>query len=533
MEPSSSHLMPDRSNTASMLSGSRQVQMHLSSFDRRRIPKSGPYLVVANRLWAGIDESLLWDVFGQSAKYVRVLVPNVDYLPESLKKYALTLPLLSHLLKGKKSLKKALHKVRHVISEEGVLLLSLPFGSSRLGAEPLLWQRRKPLFRFLSKLSVPIVPVRLAWIHRRGWCPSSVLDAPVKVIIRIGTPIEPEQLQRLGNTRMFRRYLHARIFALGTGIEVKPLLQLPALGQRSDKAQPVAAAEPPEAIAKEITSLSFGHLLVAQGKYEVWIAEAREIPHALREIGRLRELTFRAVGEGTGKARDLDEYDLYYLQLIIWDRQARRIVGGYRMGPGDRIFADHGPSGFYISSLFKVKPGFWPIMRQAVELGRSYIIPQYQRQPLPLFLLWKGILHYLLRYPQYRYLYGPVSISKYFSHISRSLIVAYIRKYFYDESLAQYLVPRKPFRPQIGEIDLASLIGQLGPEIRSLDRLIEEIEPEHIRLPVLIRQYVKLNARFISFNVDPHFSNVLDGFILLDLQDVPYAMIEALKKETK
>ena len=150
---------------------------------------------------------------------------------------------------------------------------------------------------------------------------------------------------------------------------------------------------------------------------------------------------------------------------------------------------------------------------------------------MPLFLLWKGILHFLLQNPQYRYLYGPVSISKYYSHISKSLIIAFIKKYYYDKELARFLRPRKPFKAKVDKVDIDLLTENFGNELKVLDNFIEDIEPDHFRLPVLIRQYIRLNARFISFNVDPHFSNVLDGFIILDLQDVPYSMIEALKQE--
>ncbi|MBK9015008.1 MAG: GNAT family N-acetyltransferase [Saprospiraceae bacterium] len=169
----------------------------------------------------------------------------------------------------------------------------------------------------------------------------------------------------------------------------------------------------------------------------------------MQEIGRLRELTFRVVGEGTGKTRDLDEYDLYYRQLILWDRESKQIAGGYRMGIGDEIFERYGAAGFYISSLFKIKEGFHPYMKKSVELGRSFIVPDHQRKRLPLFLLWKGILYFLLKNPRFSYLYGPVSISKYYSNLSRGVIVAYIKKYFYNNELAHFLKPRKPFKVKV------------------------------------------------------------------------------------
>ncbi len=493
-----------------------------------------PCIVVANRQLPGVDELLLWETLGEKLPCLRLLTTQMQRLPQPLQPRAIELPLLSDLPKGKKAVRRALKAVQAALDEGCTLALVVRFGPGRLDPREALRQR-KLLFRFLRKLDLPIVPVRLAvrggaFVHR-GLRAAGLNRSATTVAMRIGRPIARAQLRQFDTARDFRRYLRARIFALGLDLDVKPLLHLPR--PRPAQPQPIAPPEAPQVIAREIEALRYANLLASRGPFDVLVAEAHEIPATLREIGRLREQTFRQAGEGTGKARDLDEYDLYYLQLIIWDREARRIVGGYRMGPGDRIFAEHGLSGFYISSLFKVKRGFWPIMRQAVELGRSYVVPDYQRRRLPLFLLWKGILYYLLQHPQYRYLYGPVSISKHFSHLSRSLIVAYIRKHFFDHELARQLVPRKPFRFDSSDVDLETLIDSLGNEIQSLDQLIEDIEPRHLRLPVLIRQYVRLNARFISFNVDPNFSDVLDGFILLDLHEVPYSMIEALKKEAE
>ncbi|MEZ4948552.1 MAG: GNAT family N-acyltransferase [Saprospiraceae bacterium] len=261
------------------------------------------------------------------------------------------------------------------------------------------------------------------------------------------------------------------------------------------------------------------------------VAESRQIPNTLNEIGRLREFTFREVGEGTGKSKDLDEFDLYYLQLIIWDREAKRIAGGYRLGKGDEIFANLGIEGFYINSLFKIEEGFYPVIRQSIELGRSYIVPDYQRKRLPLFLLWRGILFFLLKNPHYKYLYGPLSISKYYSEVSKSLIVEFVKRYYFDHDLAQYLKPRKPFKVKTKKVDIGLLLQNIPPELNALDNFIEDIEPGHFRIPVLLKQYAKQNAKFISFNVDPNFSDVLDGFMILDLKSLPLSTIEALKQE--
>jgi len=219
------------------------------------------------------------------------------------------------------------------------------------------------------------------------------------------------------------------------------------------------------------------------------------------------------------------------LQLIIWDREQRQIVGGYRLGQGDVVFRRFGVNGFYTHSLFKMNPSFYPILQTAVELGRSYVVPDYQRHRLPLFLLWKGILHFLLAHPQYRYLYGPVSISKDYSEASKSVIVEFVRRFFYDENLSNMVKPRKPYRTRLKKIDTRLLAEHLHGGFDALEHLVENIESAHFKVPVLFRQYIKLNGRFIAFNVDPNFSNCLDGLMLLDIREIPAGVLEALQQE--
>jgi putative hemolysin len=192
--------------------------------------------------------------------------------------------------------------------------------------------------------------------------------------------------------------------------------------------------------------------------YEVFITPTSQIPCIIREIGRLREITFREVGEGTNKATDLDEYDIYYHHLFIWDTEAKRIVGAYRIGLGDEIFYGVGKKGFYINELFKLKEQFTPVLKKSLELGRSWIRKEYQMKPLPLFLLWKGILKFVIDNPRYRYLIGPVSISNSFSQFSKSLIVDYINRNHFDHEMAQYVKPRKKFKVNLENIDTDLLL---------------------------------------------------------------------------
>ncbi len=281
----------------------------------------------------------------------------------------------------------------------------------------------------------------------------------------------------------------------------------------------------------EISTLSQNCLLLKRGKFEVYLAPASLIPNVLKEIGRLRELTFRAAGEGTGKRLDIDHYDKYYQNLFIWDTTEQRIVGGYRLGAGTSIFEAYGVDGFYINSLFNIKKGFIKTLQKSVELGRSYIVPDYQKNHFPLFLLWRGILTFLNQNPNYRYLIGPVSISKDYSEISRSMIIAFVKRYCFDHKNARYFEARTPYKPIVNEIEIEDQITQFDGKLKNLETFLESIEQINIRVPILLKQYSRQNAKFISFNIDPNFSNALDGLMLLDLKNVPKETLALLNEK--
>jgi putative hemolysin len=185
--------------------------------------------------------------------------------------------------------------------------------------------------------------------------------------------------------------------------------------------------------------------LVKAGDMRVMLCRAEEIPNALREIGRLRELTFRQAGEGTGKACDLDRFDMHYLHLVLWNEKEGQVAGAYRLGPANDILSRHGVRGFYTRTLFAWNRRFLKRLGPAVELGRSFIRPEYQKSYQALLLLWKGIGQYLARNPQYRVLFGPVSISNDYHPDSRQLIVRFLKSYCLDETLTGLVRARNPF----------------------------------------------------------------------------------------
>jgi putative hemolysin len=295
---------------------------------------------------------------------------------------------------------------------------------------------------------------------------------------------------------------------------------------------PIASPGPRSLIEKEIASLRTDHFLFTIQEFHLFCAPAALIPETLREIGRLREVTFREAGEGTNTSIDIDRFDRYFEQLIIWDDKARRIVGGYRIGKGDRIIEEHGISGFYISTLFRIDPVFTPVLEVSIELGRSYIVKEYQKKPLSLFLLWKGILYLLLKNTEYRFLIGPVSIPNGFREASKELTVHFLRENYLHQEFSEFIMARTPFRNRGRFQGKEQFLNYTGSDMSRIEKFIQDMDPP-FKLPVLLKKYISVNAEVLGFNVDPLFSNCLDVLIILDLYEVPLEMIEGLSKELK
>jgi hypothetical protein len=272
-------------------------------------------------------------------------------------------------------------------------------------------------------------------------------------------------------------------------------------------------------------------LLLSSRNYEVYLAKAKAIPNILQEIGRQREETFRAIGEGTNKAIDLDVFDRYYHHLFLWDNEAQRIVGAYRMGLGSEIYAQKGMDGFYLQDLFRFEPELHELMSQSIEMGRAYIVSDYQQKPMPLFLLWKGIVHTTLRFPEHKYLIGGVSISNQFSNFSKSLMIEFMKSHYWDPYIAQYIRPKKAFKVKLKDADKDFVFDETQSDLNKFDKLIEEVEPGNLRLPVLIKKYIKQNAKVIAFNVDPLFNNAVDGLMYIKISDLPESTVKPVMEE--
>ncbi len=282
----------------------------------------------------------------------------------------------------------------------------------------------------------------------------------------------------------------------------------------------------PNFLFEEVVNLPESQVLLEQDEYRVFWARASQIPYTLREIGRLREVTFRDAGEGTGSAIDLDGFDPHYHHLILWQKKAREVVGAYRLGPTDLILGNYGKKGLYTNSLFKFHNDFFLQVHPALELGRSFIRKEYQKAYSTLLLLWKGIGQYVVRYPRYRYLFGPVSISDDYRPLSRILLVKFLQQQNYRPELARWVKARHPYRTIIRRDWLDQAVVSLIWDAAEVSDWIAELEADQKGMPILLKQYLKLGGKLLGFNVDPQFSRVVDGLILVDLAHTNPTVLE-------
>jgi len=289
---------------------------------------------------------------------------------------------------------------------------------------------------------------------------------------------------------------------------------------------PLAPAESPAEMAEEVKRLGESKRLASGGALEVFLAAAEEIPSVLREIGRLRELTFRRAGEGTGKPEDLDCFDRHYLHLFLWNKQKGEVAGAYRLCETKPVLERHGLRGLYTSTLFDYEPRLFDIIGPAMELGRSFVRPEYQKQFAPLLLLWKGIAAYVARRPECCVLFGAVSISKEYRDRSRWLMATTLVNQQQANEIARMVRPRRPLRGRRWAPREEHVVEIGIRDLESLAELVSEIEGDGKGIPILLKQYLRLGGVALGFSLDGQFSDVLDGLILVDLRRTGRATLE-------
>ncbi|MCX7985607.1 MAG: lysophospholipid acyltransferase family protein [Bacteroidales bacterium] len=520
-----------------------KIRYRIADSEINNIPTNGPFIIISNHPYGGVEGLILLDILSQRRPDVKIMANFLFQHLEPISDFFFPVNPFETVkdIKSISGLKEALNHI-----SEGHPLIIFPAGEvSTWQGNPMTVTDRKwhkGAIKFIKKADVPVVPVHfsgsnsylfhlLGLIHpmlRTAKLPSELLNKKNKTIsVRIGKPISTNEIKKFDEISRLGRYLRARTYALEHQTEIKKFY-LPLFSDEKN-AQEIIPPVDPSMLEKEVKELRQSNLLFRYKHISAYLTEAHRIPYLIQEIGRLREVTFRMVGEGTLQAYDLDEYDYYYHHLFLWDNENQKLIGAYRLGLGWDILELYGIKGFYTRSLFKYKNEFSKILEQTIELGRSFIVQEYQRNPLSLFLLWKAIFYTVIRYPQCRYLLGPVSISQNYSQVTRSVIVKYIRQYHFDSALAKYVMPRKKFNPDI-PLDTNILVSSVNG-LAEIDRLIEDIEESHTRMPVLLKKYLQLNGKIIAFNIDPNFNSCLDGLMILDLHEVPVDILKQFMKE--
>ena len=345
---------------------------------------------------------------------------------------------------------------------------------------------------------------------------------------RVGKKIAPDRIKAFGRDfEKINEYLKSKLFLLSlhyvpdsllnTFINVENIKALPLFSETHPEANPIIAALGKNTMDEEIGNLPADACLVDAHPFRVYVLQKNQTPNIMREIGRLREITFRNVGEGSGKACDLDDFDEYYYQLVLWDYENSRIAGGYRIGKIDDIRDKLGRDGVYVNTIFRIKDRLLDQINPALELGRSYITQEYQKSYQPLLLLWTGICQFILK-PEnrkYRYIIGPVSISAEMNSISKTLIVQFLANNNLAEGLSKLVEPKHPFKGKSRAIQYYNTFSL--EDMKEVNDAITELEEGAGGIPVLFKHYLKMGAKMLAFNVDPDFSDVLDCLMMTDL----------------
>ena len=526
-----------------------QIDFEIPEEDLKRIPKTGAFITVSNHPLGGIDGILLLKLLASSRPDFKILANFILLKIEPIKDFVLPVnPFDNKKDEGKSSYTGIKQALEHV--NNGNPLGLFPAGEVSTYSDEMLIQDKpweEAAVKFIKKARVPVVPIcfhaknstlfyilaKLSDTLRTAKLPSELLTQKRRTIkVRIGNQIpvkdqdEYEDLSKFSDFIRMKTYMLANPYKKGLLKIITPTLIFPS------QPKTIVTARPTEHLIEEVEQLKVSDATLLTSKnYSVFLADSQQIPNILHEIGRLREITFRTIGEGTNKTIDIDVYDAYYKHMFLWDNDAQRVVGAYRMGLGDEIYKAKGIEGFYVNELFKFEPELYSMLSKTIEMGRAFIINEYQQRPMPLFLLWKGIVHVTLRYPDLKYLLGGVSISNKFSNFSKSLMIGFMKSNYYDPYVAQYVHPKKDYKVRLKDEHKDYIFDASKVDMNKFDKLIDEIEPGSLRLPVLLKKYVKQNARLVAFNVDPKFNNAIDGLMYIRISDLPESTVKPVMEE--
>lgn len=536
------YAVAQKSDTASLsrsLLDALNITIQVSDRDLARIPQPGPLLVVANHPFGLLDGMVLDQILCRCRNDSKILANEILCGVEELRDRCILVD-----VSGEKTAHQTnVMAVRHTVQwlRQGHAIGMFPAG------EVSHWQNEERCvtdapwgalaIRCARKTDASVVPVyflggnsltfQLAGLlHpklRTARLPIELLNKRAsRIEVRIGNPVSAANLFRGGSEELATQYVRARVYMLGCRAKgphtpassALPTPRVSFPGVQIRKQKPVPAARQ---VAQEIARLQESNrCIVESDNYAVFAERGDKIPLLLTEIGRLRELTFREAGEGTGKALDLDTFDSYYTHLILWHKKTSGITGSYRLAWTNDVLPERDAGGLYTSRLFRYSPAFFTRLGRAVELGRSFIVPDHQKDYAPLLLLWQAIARCVAQRPEAPVLFGAVSISAWYTEASRNIIVDFLKEHSFRPDLAGSVVPRRPFRSRLTRQCELPVIAKCLHDVDDLP--ISDIEP-YAGVPVLLRQYLRLGGRVAAFNVDAKFSNVLDALLVVDLRE--------------
>jgi putative hemolysin len=526
-----------------------QIKFEIPEADLKRLPKEGPYITISNHPLGGIDGVLLLKLMLEREPNFKIIANFLLHRIEPLKKYIMPVNPFENHKDAKSSVVGIKETLRHL--SDGKPLGMFPAGEVSTYKDDKLmvdkpWE--EGAIKVIRKAQVPVVPIyfhaknsrlfyllsKISGTLRTAKLPSEVFSQKNRVIkVRIGKPISVAEQNEYESIDDFSEFLRKKTYMLANPFEKKSkFLKTANLIPSKKNPKEIVTPANTEKMIAEVDALRAADARLLQSKnYEVFFTKADKIPNILHELGRLREITFREVGEGTNESIDLDRFDQYYHHLFLWDDEAKKVAGAYRMGLGAEIYPKYGMNGFYLNSLFRFEPELHAMMSKSIEMGRAFIIKEYQQRPMPLFLLWRGIIHTTLHYPEHKFLLGGVSISNQFSDFSKSLMIEFMKSHYYDPYIAQYIHPKKEYKVKLKDADKDFVFNETEADLNKFDKVIDELEPGSLRLPVLIKKYIKQNARLVAFNVDPLFNNAIDGLIYLRISDIPESTMKPVIEE--
>jgi len=525
-----------------------QIRFEIPEEDLKRLPKDGAYITISNHPLGGIDGILLLKLMLEREPNFKIIANFLLHRIEPMKPYIMPVNPFENHKNAKSSVVGIKETLRHL--SDGKPLGMFPAGEVSTYKDGKLvvdkaWE--EGAIKVIRKAQVPVVPIyfhaqnsklfyllsKISDTMRTAKLPSELLTQKDRTIkVRIGKPISVNEQNEHERIEEYSEFLRRKTYMLANSFDEASKFQALQSTKPSKNVKQIAHPANHDKILEEIVALRKEDSRLLQSKnYEVFLVSADKIPNILHEIGRLREITFREVGEGTNESLDLDKFDMYYQHMFLWDEETQQIAGAYRMGLGKAIFSQYGIESFYLNDLFRFEPELNTMMTQSIEMGRAFIIKEYQQKPMPLFLLWKGIVHTTLRHPEHKYLIGGVSISNQFTEFSKSLMIEFMKSHYYDPYVAQYVHPKRAYKVKLKDADKDFVFNEAEADLNKFDKIIDEIEPGNLRLPVLIKKYIKQNARVIAFNVDPLFNNAVDGLMYIRIADLPESTVKPVMEE--